>query len=64
MNNIIEVRRNQRELIIESNSSRDSTMRFCRENDENGLAKYKMRDKPGSAVQAALDHTHLAPYRK
>jgi hypothetical protein len=39
MNKIIEVRKNHRELMIESNSSRDSAMRFCGENNENLRAR-------------------------
>lgn len=39
MNKIIEVRKNHREFIIESNSSRDSAMRFYGRSDENRYAK-------------------------
>lgn len=41
MNKIIEVRKNHREFIIESNSSRDSAIRFYFGNDENRRVRSK-----------------------
>jgi len=43
MNKIIEVRKNHREFIIESNSSRDSAMRFYSGDGESCYAKHRER---------------------